>query len=83
MIWNKKVECMSDDDRKKLQLEKLQEIVKYAYENVPYYRKRLDEIKIKPKDIKTLKDIEKLPFTTKDDLRDAYPFEMLLFLKRK
>jgi phenylacetate-CoA ligase len=83
MIWNKQVECMSDDERKKLQLEKLQTIVKYAYENVPYYRKRLDEIPLKPEDIKTLKDIEKLPFTTKDDLRDAYPFEMFAVPKKE
>jgi len=74
---------MSDDERKKLQLEKLQAIVKYAYENVPYYRKRLDEIPLKPEDIKTLKDIEKLPFTTKDDLRDAYPFEMFAVPKKE
>jgi phenylacetate-CoA ligase len=83
MIWNKQVECMSDDERKKLQLEKLQAIVKYAYENVPYYKKRLDEIPLKPEDIKTLKDIEKLPFTTKDDLRDAYPFEMFAVPKKE
>ena len=74
---------MSDDERKKLQLEKLQAIVKYSYENVPYYRKRLDELNIKPEDIKTLKDIEKLPFTTKDDLRDAYPFEMFAVPKKE
>ena len=74
---------MSDDERKKLQLEKLQAIVKYAYENVPYYRKRLDEIPLKPEDIKNLKDIEKLPFTTKDDLRDAYPFEMFAVPKKE
>jgi len=54
----------------------LKEVVKNAYENVPYYRKRLDGMNIKPDDINTLKDIEKLPFTTKDDLRDSYPFEM-------
>jgi len=83
MIWNKQVECMSDDERKKLQLQKLQAIVKYAYENVPYYKKRLDELNIKPEDIKTLKDIEKLPFTTKDDLRDAYPFEMFAVPKKE
>ncbi|ADZ08920.1 Phenylacetate--CoA ligase [Methanobacterium lacus] len=83
MIWNEQVECMSDDERKKLQLEKLQAIVKYAYENVPYYRKRLDEIPLKPEDIKTLKDIEKIPFTTKDDLRDAYPFEMFAVPKKE
>jgi phenylacetate-CoA ligase len=76
MIWNKEAECMSDDDRKILQLKRLKSAVKNAYENVPYYRKRFNEMNITPDDINTLEDIEKLPFTTKDDLRDAYPFEM-------
>jgi phenylacetate-CoA ligase len=76
MIWNKEAECMSDDDREILQLERLKAAVKNAYENVPYYRKRFNDLKITPDDINSLKDIEKLPFTTKDDLRDAYPFEM-------
>jgi len=76
MIWNKEAECMSDYDRENLQLKRLKKAVKYAYENVPYYRNRLDGMKIKPEDINTLNDIEKLPFTTKDDLREAYPFEM-------
>ena len=67
---------MSDDDRKILQLKRLKSAVKNAYDNVPYYRKRFNELNITPDDINTLKDIEKLPFTTKDDLRDAYPFEM-------
>jgi phenylacetate-CoA ligase len=51
-------------------------VVKKAYENVPYYRKRLDDAGVTPEDIQTLKDIERLPFTTKSDLRDAYPFGM-------
>ena len=76
MIWNEKAECMSESDKEALQLERLQIAVKRAYESVPYYKKRFDELGIKPEDIKTLKDIEKLPFTTKDDLRDAYPFGM-------
>jgi phenylacetate-CoA ligase len=76
MIWNKEAECMSDNDREILQLKRLKSAVKNAYENVPYYRKRFNEMNITPDDINTLKDIEKLPFTTKDDLRDAYPFEM-------
>ena len=76
MIWNKEAECMSDDNREILQLKRLKSAVKNAYENVPYYRKRFNEMNITPDDINTLKDIEKLPFTTKDDLRDAYPFEM-------
>ena len=76
MIWNEKAECMSESDKEALQLERLQMAVKRAYESVPYYKKRFDELGIKPEDIKTLKDIEKLPFTTKDNLRDAYPFGM-------
>ncbi|MCZ3364814.1 MULTISPECIES: phenylacetate--CoA ligase family protein [Methanobacterium] len=76
MIWNEKAECMSENDKETLQLERLQMAVKRAYESVPYYKKRFDELGVKPEDIKTLKDIEKLPFTTKDDLRDAYPFGM-------
>jgi len=76
MIWNKKFECMDREKKEQLQLKKLQNVVKKAYENVPYYRKRFQELNIKPEDIKTLKDIEKLPFTTKTDLREAYPFGM-------
>lgn len=74
MVWNEKAECMSKEEREELQLKRLQETVKRAYENVDFYRKKLDEAGIKPEDIKTLEDIEKIPFTTKDDLRAAYPF---------
>jgi len=76
MTWNEEAECMPRDELEKLQLKRLQEIVKRAYENVPYYQKKFQEANIKPEDIKTLKDIEKLPFTTKNDLREAYPFGM-------
>ena len=76
MIWNKEAECMSQDKKEVLQLKRLQKVVKRAYKNVPFYRKRLDDNNIKPEDIKTLEDIEKLPLTTKDDLREAYPFRM-------
>lgn len=76
MIWNEEAECMAEGDKEALQLERLQKTVKLAYENVPYYRKRFEELGIKPEDIQTIKDIEKLPFTTKDDLREAYPFGM-------
>ncbi|MCX7913524.1 MAG: phenylacetate--CoA ligase [Thermodesulfovibrionales bacterium] len=76
MIWNKEAECMPFKEREKLQLERLQSIVKKVYDNVPYYRKRFDEIGVKPEDIKSLKDIAKLPFTTKTDLREGYPFGM-------
>jgi len=57
MIWNEKSECMSEDEKKQLQLERLQNVVKKAYENVPYYRKRFKELNIKPEDIKTLNGI--------------------------
>lgn len=76
MIWDKNAECMTEKQRQELQLERLQRIVKYAYEKVPFYRRRFDKAKVKPEDIKSLKDITKLPFTQKDDLREAYPFEL-------
>jgi phenylacetate-CoA ligase len=74
MIWDKEHETMSRDAMRALQLERLRWTVGYAYENVPFYRERLDGIGLKPKHIKSLKDIEKIPFTTKDDLRKYYPF---------
>ncbi|KZX11020.1 phenylacetate-coenzyme A ligase [Methanobrevibacter filiformis] len=70
------METMNIDDKKEHQLKLLQETVKKAYENVPFYKKKFDEIGVKPEDIKELKDIEKLPFTTKTDLRESYPFGM-------
>jgi len=76
MIYNEKAECMSANEKEELQLKRLQKVVKRAYENVPYYRQRLEEAGVSPEDIQTLKDIEKIPFTTKSDLRDAYPFGM-------
>jgi phenylacetate-CoA ligase len=76
MIWNREAECMTAGEMEELQLKRLQEVVKRAYENVPYYQKAFDDAGVKPEDIKTLQDIEKLPFTSKTDLRDAYPFGM-------
>ena len=83
MIWNEEVECISRDEIKKLQLKRLKDVVKRAYENVPYYKKRFDEAGIKPEDIETLEDIQKLPLTTKDDLRAAYPFGMFAVPRRE
>lgn len=76
MIWDKKAECMPAKEREKLQLERLQAIVKYAYTKVPFYKKRLTKAGIKPSDIKTLADIRKIPYTEKADLREVYPFGM-------
>jgi len=83
MIWNEEIECISKDEMEKLQLKRLQDVVKRAYENVPYYKKRFDDEGIKPADIKTLADIQKLPLTTKDDLRAAYPFGMFAVPRRE
>ncbi len=74
MIWNKEAECMSRKDMETVQLTRLREVVRRAYENVPFYKNKLDEMGMKPEHIRTLKDIEKLPFTTKNDLRDQYPY---------
>jgi phenylacetate-CoA ligase len=76
MIWNRKAECMSAEEKEELQLRRLQEVVKLAYENVNYYKKRFKDLNVHPDDIETLDDLKKLPFTTKTDLRDAYPFGM-------
>lgn len=83
MIWNKEVECLSRNSMDELQLERLKHIVRYAYENVPFYQKRFDETGLKPEHIKSLKDIEKIPFTTKDDLRDNYPFSLFAVPMKK
>ncbi len=74
MIWNKEIECAERSKLEAIQLERLQKTVALAYDKVPYYRKKMENAGVKPSDIKTLKDVAKLPFTTKDDLRDNYPF---------
>ena len=71
MIWNPEKECLTRREYDEMQLERLKWIVNRAYERVPFYHKRFDEIGLKPEHIKTLKDIEHIPFTTKDDLRDS------------
>ncbi len=76
MIGNREGECMTAGEMEELQLKRLQKVVKVAYENVPYYQKAFDDAGVSPEDIETLQDIEKLPFTSKTDLRDAYPFGM-------
>ena len=76
MIWNEEAECMSREEMEELQLANLKRVVDYAYNCVPFYRKRFDEIGLRPEHIQNLKDIEKIPFTTKDDLRENYPFNL-------
>ena len=74
MIWNETKECMSRDEMTVLQSARLVKLVDYVYHNVEFYRKKMQEKGLLPSDIKGLEDITKLPFTTKDDLRDNYPF---------
>lgn len=73
-MWQKDVEKMSRDDIEALQLFKLKKIVQYCYDRVPFYKKRLDENKITADKIKCLTDIEYIPYTTKEDIRDNYPY---------
>ena len=73
MIWSKE-ETMSRAEIEAIQLERLQETVHRVYARVPAYRAKMDAAGVKPEDIKTLKDLAKLPFVTKQDMRDNYPF---------
>ncbi len=74
MIWNEPKECMSRDEMSVLQGARLADLVKRVYHNVPFYRKKMQELGLEPGDIRGVEDITKLPFTTKQDLRDNYPF---------
>jgi len=74
MIWDKAGECLDRSTLRKLQFKRLQETVQRVYQRVPYYRQAFDAKGIKPEDIKSLEDVSKLPFTTKDVLRDHYPY---------
>ncbi|MFU8890180.1 MAG: phenylacetate--CoA ligase family protein [Anaerosomatales bacterium] len=74
MIWNPEYETMSRTDLEELQLRRLQSTVAWVYERVPHYRAALDERAVKPKDVRSLADVVRLPFTDKSALRDTYPF---------
>ena len=74
MIWNESIECMERDKLRTLQGIRLKRVVEHVYHNTPFYRKKMQEMGITPDDIESIDDIVKLPFTTKHDLRDNYPF---------
>lgn len=74
LIWNSYYECMDRDQLQKLQSDRLYSLVNRVYHNVPAYRKKMQAKGIEPEDIKNINDLKNLPFTTKDDLRDNYPF---------
>ena len=75
-LYQPEIETASRDTLDKIQSERLVKIVRHVYDNVPIYRQRMDEAGVRPEDIKGIEDLEKLPFTQKQDLRDTYPFGM-------
>lgn len=78
MYFEKDIETMPRAELNKLQLEKLKHMVRYCYNNVPFYHKRLSEAKVfDGSKMKTLSDLAYIPFTTKEDIRDNYPFQMM------
>ncbi len=74
MIWNETKECMSRDEIANLQSKRLVKVVDRVYHNVEYYRKKMQQVGLEPGDIRGIEDLSKLPYTTKIDLRDTYPF---------
>ena len=72
--WQKEIETATREEIRDIQNERLIKTIKHVYDNVEMYRQRMDEAGIKPEDIKSVDDLKKLPFTTKQDLRDYYPY---------
>lgn len=83
IIWNREMECADRETKNAIQLERLKKTVERCYERVPFYRKKFDEIGLKPEHIKSLRDVRHLPFTTADDLKENYPFGMFAVPKRE
>ena len=77
MILNPEYECMNTESLRVLQFARLKNLLERVYDNVPFYRQKIDEKGITVADIRSLQDIAKLPFTTKDDLRQTYPYGLL------
>lgn len=75
--YQKEIECASPEKIRELQNERLIKQVKHVWDNVPYYRKKMEEKGVTPDDIKGVDDLHKLPFLSKADLRDAYPYGLL------
>ncbi|HOF12591.1 MAG TPA: phenylacetate--CoA ligase [Treponemataceae bacterium] len=77
MILSPELECMNRKDLRVLQFARLKNLIEKIYANVPFYKEKFDALGLKPSDIRCLEDIKKLPFTTKDDLRQTYPYGLL------
>ncbi|MEM4295076.1 MAG: hypothetical protein QXV86_04835, partial [Candidatus Caldarchaeum sp.] len=76
-FFNRQLETMPRREIEAVRDQRLRWTVRHAYENNPFYRRRLDSAGVKPDDVKTASDLSKLPFTTKDDLRSLYPYGIL------
>ncbi len=76
-IWNREVECAAPEARSRLQLQRLQESVERVYARVPFYRDKLERAGLSPASIESLADLARLPFTSKDELRQTYPYGLL------
>ena len=83
MFWQQEIETMDRADLERLQLKRLQNLVEYVFNRVPFYKQRLDEAGVKPEKIKALSDIQYIPYTTKDDIRDTYPFGLFAVDKKE
>lgn len=75
-IWDEAYECMPREELEQLQLERVQSTLNRVYKNVQFYRKIFDKLNVLPEDIQSIQDLSNLPFTTKDDLRNSYPYDM-------
>jgi len=77
VIWNQEAECLDSTELEQRQSRDLAAVAEKVYRRVPFYRKKLDEAGVKPADIQSLKDVARLPFTTKDEMRETYPYGLL------
>ncbi|MBM4144819.1 MAG: phenylacetate--CoA ligase [Nitrospira sp.] len=83
MFWQKDIEALSRKALEELQLKRLKQTAHRACKNIPFYKERFSKLNIKPNDITSLKDIQRLPFTTREDLRENYPYGMLAVSKEQ
>ncbi len=81
-IWNREMECADRETKNAIQLDRLKKTVETCYNKVPFYKKKFDEIGLRPEHIKTLADVKHIPFTTAEDLRNNYPFGLFAVPKR-
>lgn len=83
IIWNPKMECADRQTIREMQLAGVKKAVAYCYERVPYYKKKFDDIGLRPEHIKTFADVKNIPFTTSDDLKENYPFGLFAVDKKE